>query len=208
MLWCRAVASNAERVRRFYDRQAKSYGMERYPSWLRERLERDVRCVLELLEARAGHTVLDAGAGNGVLARRLSAAGAAVCAVDLSPAMVEAVRPHVAEAHQLDIQELDLGRRFDRVLCVGVLEFVADPPRCVAGLARHVAPGGRLVLLFPRPSPGAWLMRHWHRLGNDIRTHFCDAARLEEEARAEGLLARERRRLPHNLVLSFERPKA
>jgi SAM-dependent methyltransferase len=41
---------------------------------------------------------------------------------------------------------VDLGRQFDVVFSIGVLHHTDDPDRSVANLARHVKPGGRLIV--------------------------------------------------------------
>jgi 2-polyprenyl-3-methyl-5-hydroxy-6-metoxy-1,4-benzoquinol methylase len=47
---------------------------------------------------------------------------------------------------QADLHTLDLGRRFDVVLCFGVLIVMADPDAGLARLSAHTASDGRLVL--------------------------------------------------------------
>lgn len=117
----------------------------------------------EWLQPPAGTRVLELGCGVGRWSRRLARAGARVTGIDLSPAMIaEATRRAMAdgvgdrcEFIEGDTAELALGRRFDRIFCVTVLQHIVDPERLHAALCRmrtHLAEDGRLILLDAAPS--------------------------------------------------------
>jgi 2-polyprenyl-6-hydroxyphenyl methylase/3-demethylubiquinone-9 3-methyltransferase len=102
----------------------------------------------------AGARVLDVGCGGGLLAESLARAGAAVTAVDLSPAAIE-----VAELHALDgglaidyrccAAESLLDTRaghYDVVTCMEMLEHVPEPAAVLVTLARLVRPGGQVFV--------------------------------------------------------------
>jgi SAM-dependent methyltransferase len=114
------------------------------------------------LSVEQGTSVLDAGCGIGRWSRILAARGAQVTGVDLSPTMIaeaagRAARDGVAGRCRFlaaDLAELDLGQRFDLVLCVTVLQHILDPERHRRALARlqaHLSDRGRLVLLEVAP---------------------------------------------------------
>lgn len=211
--------SQPDPVQRFYDGQGPAYAALRERGFLRWLTARDLRVLLELVEPAPGQTALDVGCGAGLHARVLTARGLRVTAVDRAPRMVDAVRPHVAEALLGDMETLDLRapglgqdagaapRTFDRVLCCGVLDFARDPGRCVANLARHVAPGGRLVLMVPRRSLGGLGYSLWHT-GHGIRVRLYGAAELDRLAGDAGLTLRAHRRpFLHSLLSAWERPR-
>ncbi|MGK5543277.1 methyltransferase domain-containing protein [Streptomyces sp. URMC 127] len=106
----------------------------------------------ELLRARPGRRILDAGAGTGEAALRLAgASGAAVTACDLSAVMCREMRRNglprvaVADAHHLPFRD----RVFDGVLADRVLQHVNDPGKAVTELLRVTRPGGRIVVCDP-----------------------------------------------------------
>jgi hypothetical protein len=85
---------------------------------------------------RAAPPVLYLGVGAGRLAAPLAAAGVRLVGVDSHPGMLAALRARSAgiELVQARIEELDLGRRFDLVICPsGVL----GTPARLAAAARH-----------------------------------------------------------------------
>jgi 2-polyprenyl-3-methyl-5-hydroxy-6-metoxy-1,4-benzoquinol methylase len=103
----------------------------------------------------AGKRVLEVGCGLGFFTRELLKwKPARLTSVDISPALVNklaAAAPNV-ECLVADALDLDtaLGdREFDIVLSSEVIEHTPDPRRAVAQMARHLAPGGRLVLSVP-----------------------------------------------------------
>src|SRR5690606_802662 len=115
------------------------------------------------LRPLAGKRALDVGCGAGLLCEPLARLGADVTGVDAAPANVEAAALH-ARGSGLDISyrhgelaALGLGT-FDLVTCLEVLEHVADKPAFVAELARHLAPGGLLVLSTPNRTAASRLL--------------------------------------------------
>jgi SAM-dependent methyltransferase len=98
-------------------------------------------------------TVLDAGCGTGRVATELARHGIEVVGVDIDASMLAAAQRRAPEIawHESDLAALDLGRTFDVVVMAGnVPLFTAEgtEPALVAGVARHVAPGGVLVAGF------------------------------------------------------------
>jgi len=91
--------------------------------------------------------VLEVGCGPGELAVEIaSRTGARVCALDLSPRMVELARARGVEARVGDVQELPFeDGGFDCAVAAWMLYHVPDVDRALAELARVLRPGGRLV---------------------------------------------------------------
>ena len=96
-------------------------------------------------------TLLDVACGTGkhidLLGERLAVEG-----VDLDPVLLEIARernPGV-EFHQADMLELELGRTFDVVMClfssIGYVRTAENLALATAAMARHVAPGGVLLI--------------------------------------------------------------
>ena len=96
-----------------------------------------------------GKTVLDLGCAGGFMAEALAARGAHVTGIDPAMGAINAARAH-ARAEGLRIgYDVGVGEAlpydtasFDAVVCVDVLEHVADLTRVLAEVSRTLRPGG------------------------------------------------------------------
>lgn len=98
-------------------------------------------------------TVLDAGCGTGRVAIELARHGIEVVGVDVDASMLATAARRAAGLTWVtaDLSELDLGRTFDVVVMAGNVPLFTPPATegaLVAGVARHVGGGGRLVAGF------------------------------------------------------------
>ncbi len=112
-----------------------------------------------LLGDVAGRRVLEVGCGSAPCARWLTAAGAAVVALDLSAGMLARARDSGAATGlhpgllQADVGALPLADRSVDLACsaFGGLPFVSDARGALAEVARVLRPGGRFVASVNHP---------------------------------------------------------
>jgi SAM-dependent methyltransferase len=137
-----------------------SYGM---PAFYNHSIEWGQRRALLpwLPHVTGASTALDVGCGVGRWSLELARRGHEVLGFDLSPSMIEQARMRAGVqgarcSFELgDVTTLNLGRKFDLIVCVTVLQHVLNPPEArvaIARLAEHLAPGGTLVLLEAAPT--------------------------------------------------------
>lgn len=126
---------------------------------------------------RTPATWLDVACGTGQHLAAVADEVDEVVGVDLSESMLDVARARLGgrvELRVADQRDLDLGRRFDVVTSlfssIGYAEDLDELDATVAALARHVAPGGVLVIE-PWVDPEDW---------EDGRTQVVD---VEEEGR-------------------------
>jgi glycosyltransferase involved in cell wall biosynthesis len=133
---------------------------------------RRCRALMEYLELRDGHRVLDCGCGFGEhlrlmrRLRRVDAVGVDVDRERLRRARAGGGRVTVAAAARLPFADAT----FDRVLMSEVLEHVEDDRRALAEVFRVIRPGGVLALSVPHERyPFLWdpINRVWTALGGD-----------------------------------------
>jgi SAM-dependent methyltransferase len=162
--------------------------------------------MLELAALEAGaRSLVDVGCGPGFYALRGKRAGLFTCAVDAVSEMLDGVRSRVDVALMADLEALSLERTYDRVICAGVLDFVASPDVAMSHLASLVEPGGRLVLLVPLHGRGALFYRLEKTLVG-LQVNLFDADWLIEHAARHGLkFVESRRPLPWNGAFLFVR---
>lgn len=102
-----------------------------------------------------GVTVTDFGCGTAAFIRALAKSfpESQFTGFDMTTASLNLARKYAAEAglqniafEQGNILEVDLGRKFDVVMNLGVLHHLADPPRGLARIVSHMKDDGFLVL--------------------------------------------------------------
>lgn len=96
-------------------------------------------------------TVMDFGAGTGLLAGKLAPHVRKIIAVDVSPAMLEQLskKPELAGKVEIACQNLlekPLGRSVDLVVSAMAMHHVDDTRGLVRALFSHLSPGGRIAL--------------------------------------------------------------
>jgi 2-polyprenyl-3-methyl-5-hydroxy-6-metoxy-1,4-benzoquinol methylase len=145
--------------------------------------------LLARVPLRADQTVLDFGAGTGLLTGRVAPRVASVTAVDVSPAMLAqlAAKPELqgrVESVCQDLIAAPLGRTFDRVVSAMALHHVEDTAALLRALFAHLAPGGRVALADLDSEDGTF-----HPPGVEgVFHHGFERARLAEQLRAAGFV--------------------
>jgi len=163
------------RSARFYD---LVYSWKDYPAEVAKLRER---------VGREGGSLLDVACGTGKHLELLTAHYRCE-GVDLDPEMVRIARSRGLTAHQGDMVRLDLGRSFDVVTCLfSSIGYVADLQAAVDSMARHLSPGGVLVVE-PWLTPEATVDGHLSLLcAEDEAVKIARMSRLEKRG-AQALL--------------------
>jgi 2-polyprenyl-3-methyl-5-hydroxy-6-metoxy-1,4-benzoquinol methylase len=193
--------SQVDEVRKHYGPWANTYGRPDDDGPLMAMVRaREDRIIDEFLALGGTESILDAGCGTGARARALKDRGHVVWAIDCTPEMVAIVDGHVDRAMVADLHQLELGRTFDLILCIGAMEFSHEPGALLKRLRAHVAPSGRLIVLVPRTGPGGWLYR-FIKGKHGLDAHLFGTGEMRRLAKDAGF-AWEAHRTPfvHNFV--------
>ncbi len=102
--------------------------------------------LVDLLDPRPGERILDIGCGDGHLTLAIAERGAEVVGVDASPEMVKAARDRGVDARLGRAEELEYEGEFDAAFSNAALHWVSEADVVLAGVARTLLPGGRLVV--------------------------------------------------------------
>jgi SAM-dependent methyltransferase len=154
----------------------------RFNAWMADRLRPWV-----------GDRVLEIGAGLGNLTSKMIPR-ASYAASDIDPLYLDYLGNRFANYAWIDVLEVDLQKdtdfariegRFDTVLCLNVLEHVADSDRAVRNMHRALSPGGAAIILVPQ---GQWLygsldrvLEHVKRYSRKDLSETCRRAGFEIE---------------------------
>jgi ubiquinone/menaquinone biosynthesis C-methylase UbiE len=120
------------------------------------------RDLIDRAALRAGERVLDVACGTGIVtclaAEQVRETGT-VAGLDLNPGMLAVARsvtpPETSiDWHEASAEDMPLPDDvFDVVLCQMGLQFMADKPAALSEMRRVLAPGGRIILNAPGPTP-------------------------------------------------------
>lgn len=168
--------------------------------WLRDR---EMRTVMELLDAKPGEHILDAGCGAGIYTEAIARAGATPVAFDSSEAMLEKVRERLnVETLRGDFESYPFTPEYDKVLCAGALEFTADPRQALLNLlnALRISKSAKAVIHLPGAGIGARLYRHFHSR-HGVAIHLFDEPAIAGLLAGSGFIVQDRRRSAFNWVL-------
>jgi len=119
------------------------------------RLLIDFAHVVQLLELAPGMTLCELGCGSGWISRLAARHGVKAEGYDISPDMIEIAREQAAEEgldvryETGDMEQLDLGRRFDTCLLYDALHHSPRADLVLASARRALKPGGRVLLAEP-----------------------------------------------------------
>ncbi|MFM7140366.1 MAG: glycosyltransferase [Alphaproteobacteria bacterium] len=120
-------------------------------------LDRYNAFLFETIRPMIGQRVLEVGAGTGTMTTFLVDRDSVV-ATDYDAQYVHQLGHRFEQSPNVQVLRLDLeaevpesirDRRFDTIVCLNVLEHVADDRGAVARLASMLEPGGRLIVLVP-----------------------------------------------------------
>lgn len=140
------VASSPEAIRALYEAEALAYDRQRARSLFEARWLARFAALLP-----KGGAVLDLGCGAGdPIAGWFMAEGFAVTGLDFAPAMLSLARARWPEGDWIegDLRSFELGRRFDGIVAWDSFYHLkeAEQRACIARMARHLRPGGALLL--------------------------------------------------------------
>ena len=103
-----------------------------------------------------GDAVLEIGSGIGNLTQSIEARR--LVATDFSDSYVAFLRKKFSQASHITVEKLDIaeahlpvvpGSPFDTIVCLNVLEHIADDRQALRNMHSLLTPGGRLILLVP-----------------------------------------------------------
>ena len=132
----------------YFDSVAKNYGTLRFLPL--KRLE--MRKILEFGDFSKNDSVLDIGCGNGIYLRKIENKVGLSVGLDNSKEMIRQARKTCKRSRfiRADAENFSLKQKFDKILCLGILEFCKIPENVLENCSKHLKKKGKLIVLYPR----------------------------------------------------------
>ena len=146
---------STERVKHFFN---GPYYLEHGRPIIRVR----AKIISELLGEKINQAeILDLGCGDGSLSIPFLFEAKSLTLVDLSPKMIQIASDNVPSQHtnkvsifNCSIDQFESEKKYDLVICVGVLAHVPDIEDVVSRISKLLKPGGFAIVEFtPNPNP-------------------------------------------------------
>ena len=128
--------------------------------------------ILEYVPLHEKMTVMDFGAGTGLLTSYIAPRVQAIAAVDVSAAMLDKLvakpefRGKVTAIRQ-DITKLPLESQYDLIVSAMAMHHVEDTAKLLTAFSKHLKPGGRIALADLDQEDGTF-----HELGTEGVYHY------------------------------------
>ncbi len=148
----------------------------------------DTSRALAILNVAPGSSVLNVGAEDGSVARRLVERGSRVVTVAADPEAARGAEEYCERVVVGDVEEIDLvaaldGAAFDVVLLLDVLQYVRDPVKTLKAAAERLKPTGRVIVSVPNVTHAArrlqLLAGRFQQADRDPHPHVFERAAVE-----------------------------
>lgn len=175
------------KAKQYFDKKAEGYQKERTHGLIGNLVANEQSIVMNLLSPKEGEKILDAGCGSGFYSSLIRDYGASVFGIDFSPAMITELGKKGIPGEVADIEHLNLGKKFDKILCAGALEFTRMHQDVFRNFSEHLKEGGCFVLVYPRKSFGGVIYQLFH-LSHGVKIKLFSKKELKNLALKAGLI--------------------
>lgn len=148
--------------KKHFDKVASKYSLNRKKWILGWIVSREKKVLLDFLNIKKGDLILDVGCGDGFYSILMKEAGAKVYGIDISNKMVDFLKEKGINCQFGDVQNFNLNKKFDKILCAGVLEFLDSPYKAIESIKKHLKKNGFLVILYPPLNFWGLLYKMYH----------------------------------------------
>ena len=169
---------NDNQIREFFNGHAREWDNHM------EDASSKINRILDGIEPIEGMSILDVGAGTGVLVPYLIERHAGhITECDISNKMIEVNRSKYAERNDVshivgDASHLEFNNRYDRIIIYNAFPHFSDRPRLISNLGSNLRKGGYIVIAHSRTS--AELDEHHHNISTAIYSHLGKAEKIAD----------------------------
>ena len=152
--------------------------------------------------------VLDLGCGSGYYSNIVKDLfGCHVTCVDISAKMLNSLNSRIQDKYCIRAEDFIIERRFELILCIGMLEFSNDPEKVFDNVSKMLSPNGTFIILIPTNNIMGLLYKIFHK-AHGVNVTLYDMKELEMHASNSGMIMREVKRIqPFSTIVRFANGK-
>lgn len=143
------MLNSKAKIKRHFNNLKSPYGLN--INWLwRFFRNREKQMFYNFVRDLDKQSCLDLGAGSCEYSKMLLRMGTkhAVC-VDFSPSLMSEVHDSGIEKIVSDVETFETNKKYDLILCLGILEFLDHPENLIIRLKDFLKPKGKIIILLP-----------------------------------------------------------
>lgn len=192
-------------VKFFFDQEASDYSARATRGLWKFFREKEAKSILALLPKVTEKTsLLDLGCGSGYYAEILCKQGIRhITCVDISARMLAQIKDPQIEKICSNIENFRITKKYDIILCAGVLEFTQNPERVFENASTMLKEKGCFILLYPKKNFLGYIYKYYHR-AHHISIHLFSEKKLKNLGKTKGFkFYGSGKALPFSAVMKF-----
>jgi len=156
---------NTEKIKEYFGNKAANYETNICKNMFWSTFKNtEKKVVVKFLAAKENDYILDIGSGPGIYAQELKTTNPKLLCIDSSFSMIKAVKQKGILGVVGNAENIPLNNVFDKILCLGVLEFVNRPESVIYQIKTHLKTDGCIVLIIPKKSIPGLIYKSIHKL--------------------------------------------
>ncbi len=136
----------------YFDSVAQTYNKNRTSGIHGYFANKEMKLILKMLDVKKNEEILDAGCGSGLYSKIIKDLKGIPYGIDLSKKMIENLKKNNIKGEVANLENFNLNKKFDKVLCVGAFEFLQNQENAVKSIKKHLKKNCEFILLYPRRS--------------------------------------------------------
>ncbi len=161
-----------------FSQKAEEYDKKRSEWILGKLVSKEKKQIIKTLDPNKGEEILDAGSGSGFYGRLIKKQDAKPYCIDISKGMIEVAKQSGLKGEVQNLDNFNLKKKFNKILCAGALEFTQNPNKVISNLKKHLKKEGFIILLYPRLNFFGILYKIFH-LTHKVKIHLFSNKKIE-----------------------------
>ncbi|MBT8188864.1 MAG: class I SAM-dependent methyltransferase [Saprospiraceae bacterium] len=174
------MSANKERVKKYYNEVSNNYNNIFEKGWLSRERDKERNLLFSLLMPEPGESILDAGCGAGFDSIVLKEKGCNVYGIDFSKNMIKILESLDIKGSVEDLEDFNLNRSFDKIVCSGALEFINNLESVFKNFYSHLKKDGVIVVLIPKKNLVGLVYQLYHLIFHKIKTRLYTKSSLSK----------------------------